>query len=70
MTMKKTQSDGDAETTIKGISPDVAGKRDYVEPTLMIFGTVRGLTATGTGKDKEVGNVGGMSNPNDPQKHP
>lgn len=70
MTIKKTQSDGDAETTIKGISPDVAGKRDYVEPTLMIFGTVRGLTATGTGDQREAANTGGQSNPNDPKKRP
>lgn len=68
--MKNRQSADAVDPAIKGNSSDATEKKEYIVPTLLIYGTVRGLTATGTGKDKEVGNVGGMSNPNDPQKHP
>lgn len=63
-------TDNAAETSIDGIIGDVSGKKDYAEPTLMIYGTVRGMTATGTGTQKEAANSGGQSNPNDPQKRP
>ncbi len=63
--MKKTKTAGDAETTNKVESPNCTGKRKYVEPAFLVYGTVRGLTATGTGSVMESG-----QSSNNPQKRP
>lgn len=66
-TMKKTHTNGNDEITS---NPCDEGKKAYIEPTLMVYGTVRGLTASGTGTKQEAANSGGQSNPKDPQKRP
>lgn len=68
MTLKR--ANGNAESG-QGFTDEVkktARKKVYAEPVLAVYGTVRGLTATGTGKQGEVCNTGGNSNQNDPGK--
>ncbi|MBK9316711.1 MAG: hypothetical protein IPM55_21050 [Acidobacteria bacterium] len=65
MSINKTKTADDTETTIKVESPNGTGKREYVEPALLVYGTVRGLTATGTGLEMEAG-----QSSNNPQKKP
>jgi len=66
MALKRTQEEMESDQVIT----DGTVKKSYAEPTLMVYGTVRGMTATGTGTQKEAANSGGQSNPNDPQKRP
>lgn len=66
MTLKKSQEEMESER----VTTDGAVKKPYAEPALMVYGTIRGMTATGTGTQMELGNQGGESNPNDPKRRP